>query len=101
MFSFLDAKAAKAFGTEMAHFYISRLPPDAVLKEKEKQLAAKAKQAMELMAEQITAYKKQNPLNIYKVAQMGNAFKWTLKDAGYSEAYIDKLTQWFIVSIKL
>ena len=31
------------FGTEMAHFYISRLPPDAVLKEKEKQLAAKAK----------------------------------------------------------
>lgn len=101
MFSFLDAKAAKAFGTEMAHFYISRLPPDAVLKEKEKQLAAKAKQAMELMAEQITVYKKQNPLNIYKVAQMGNTFKWTLKDAGYSEAYIDKLTQWFIVSIKL
>lgn len=101
MFSFLDAKAAKAFGTEMAHFYISRLPPDAVLKEKEKQLAAKAKQAMELIAEQITVYKKQNPLNIYKVAQMGNTFKWTLKDAGYSEAYIDKLTQWFIVSIKL
>ena len=101
MFSFLDAKAAKAFGTEMAHFYISRLPPDAVLKEKEKQLAAKAKQAMELIAEQITVYKKQNPLNIYKVAQMGNAFKWTLKDAGYSETYIDKLTQWFIVSIKL
>lgn len=101
MFSFLDAKAAKAFGTEMAHFYISRVPPDAVLKEKDKQLATKAKQAMEKMSDQITAFKKQNTLNIYKVAQMGNAFKWTLKDAGYSESYIDKVTQWFIVSVKL
>lgn len=101
MLSFLDAKAAKAFGTEMAHFYISRIPPDALLKEKEKQLASKAKLAMENMADQITLFKKQNALNIYKVAQMGNAFKWTLKDAGYTETYIDKLTQWFIVSIKL
>nr|WP_295774130.1 hypothetical protein [Rhodoferax sp.] len=101
MFSFLDTKAAKVFGTEMAHFYITRVPPEALLKEKEKQLASKAKQAMEKMADQITVFKKQNPLNIYKVAQMGNAFKWTLKDAGYAETYIDKLTQWFIVSVKL
>lgn len=101
MLPFLDAKAAKAFGTEMAHFYISRLPPESLLKEKEKQLAAKAKQTMETMAEQITAFKKTNTLNIYKVAQMGNAFKWTLKDAGYSDDYVDKVTQWFIVSIKL
>ena len=101
MLSFLDAKDAKAFGTEMAHFYITRVPPNAVMKEKEKQLANKAKQAMESMANRITAFKKQNALNIYKVAQMGNAFKWTLKDAGYSESYVDKLTQWFIVSVKL
>ena len=85
----------------MAHFYITRIPPDAVLKEKGKQIAVKAKQAMEQMADQITLFKKQNTLNIYKVAQMGNAFKWTLKDAGYAESYVDKLTQWFIVSVKL
>lgn len=101
MFSLFDAKAAKAFGTEMAHFYVSRLPPEALLKEKDKQTAAKAKQAMEKMAEQITAFKKTNTLNIYKVAQMGNAFKWTMKDAGYSDDYVDKVTQWFIVSVKL
>lgn len=101
MLPFLDAKAAKAFGTDMAHYYIARLPPDAVLKDKEKEVAIKAKQTMAKMGEQITAFKKTNSLNIYKVAQMGNAFKWTLKDAGYSDAYIDKLTQWFIVSIKL
>ena len=101
MLSFLDAKDAKAFGTEMAYFYVTRVPPNAVMKEKEKQLASKAKQAMESMADRITAFKEQNTLNIYKVAQMGNAFKWTLKDAGYAETYVDKLTQWFIVSVKL
>ena len=99
MFSFLDAKAAKAFGTEMAGFFIKHMPPDAVLKEK--QFASKSKHVIEKMSLHIAAYKRESTLNIYKIAQMGNAFKWALKDAGYADDYIDKLTQWFIVSIKL
>lgn len=98
MFSFLDAKAAKAFGTEMAGFYIERMPLNAALKDK--QFATKSRHVMEKMGIQISAYAKQNRLNTYKVAQMGNAFKWTLLDAGYAQDYVDKLTQWFIVSIK-
>lgn len=99
MFSFLDAKAAKAFGTEMACTYIERMPPHAT--SSEKQFASKSKHAIEKMSVQIAAYKQQNKLNLYKVAQMANAFKWTLKDAGYTEDFIDKLTQWFVVRVKL
>lgn len=99
LFSFLDASAAKAFGTEMARSYIERMPPNVALTEK--QFTSKSKHTIEKMSVQIAAHKKQNKLNVYKVAQMANAFKWTLKDAGYADDYINKLTQWFVVRVKL
>lgn len=98
MFSFLDAKAAKAFGVDIARFYIERMPLNAALKDK--QFATKSKHVMDKMGIQIDAFKIQNSLNTYKIAQMGNAFKWTLLDAGYTQEYVDKLTQWVIVSAK-
>lgn len=98
LFSFLDATAAKAFGAEMANFYMERMPLNAALKDK--QFATKAKSVMEKMGVQISAHAKQNRLNTYKIAQMCNAFKWALLDAGYAQDYVDKLTQWFVVSIK-
>jgi hypothetical protein len=38
---------------------------------------------------------------MYKTAQMGNAFKWALKDAGYDDAYVDRLTEWLVINIKI
>lgn len=98
MFTFLDATAAKLFGVEMAHFYMERMPVGIVLKEK--QFASKSQQIIEKMVEQINAHKERNKLNTYKIAQMGNAFKWELKDAGYNDDYVNKLTQWFVVRVK-
>ena len=98
MFSFLDAKAAKEFGAAMARFYIGSIPLNADLKEK--QFTRKSQQVIEKISVQITAHKKSNKLNIYKIAQMGNAFKWELKDAGYEKDFIDKITQWFVTRVK-
>jgi hypothetical protein len=98
VFSFLDADSAKSFGAEMARFYIERMPLNTALKDK--QFAAKSLKLLEQIEVQIRSYKRDNKLNLYKVAQMGNAFKWSLKDAGYDDGYVDKLTQWFIVAVK-
>lgn len=98
MFSWFDAKAAKEFGTTMAQFFIERMPLSAGMTEK--QFSIKAKFVLENMNSQVLAFKQQNKLNTYKTAQMGNTFKWTLKDAGYNEAYIDQLTTWFIAKFQ-
>jgi hypothetical protein len=98
LFSFLDARAAKAFGSEMACFYMERMPLNATLKDK--QFASKSRYVIDKMGAQIAVHKEVNTLNFYKIAQMSNAFKWTLKDAGYADDYVDRLTHWFIVSIK-
>lgn len=98
MFSFLDAGPAKKFGAEMAQFYMERMPLNTALKDK--QFAVKSLKIIEKMDSLIQEYKSHNHLNVYKAAQMGNAFKWALKDAGYDDGYVDKLTQWFVIAVK-
>jgi hypothetical protein len=48
------------------------------------------------MSIQIEEFKKNNNLNIYKRAQLSNAFKWKLKEAGYASEYINELTMWLV-----
>jgi hypothetical protein len=98
VFSFISAASAKEFGAGLAHFYIERMPLNLVLKDK--QFAVKSLKVLEQMELQVKAYRQKNKPNFYQVAQMGNAFKWALKDAGYDDAYIDKLTQWLVVAVK-
>ncbi len=98
MFSWFDAGTAKEFGSVMARFYIERMPIKSGLNEK--QFASKSKQVLEKMERQLKNFKQQNRLNTYKIAQMGNTFKWGLKDAGYDDAYVDQLTKWLVAAIK-
>ena len=44
------------------------------------------------MFEEVAEFKAAHKLNIYKKAQLGNAFKWTLKEAGYQASDVDALT---------
>ncbi|ROZ79143.1 hypothetical protein [Ramlibacter sp. WS9] len=98
MFSFFDASSAKEFGASLARYYMERMPLNVALKEK--QFAVKSLKVMDQMDLQVKNYRQKNKLNFYKTAQMGNAFKWALKDAGYDDSYIDKLTQWLVVAVK-
>jgi hypothetical protein len=98
VFSFFDATSAKQFGGELAHYYMERMPLEADLKQKT--FALKSLKTLDQMELRVKAYKQKNKLNFYQIAQMGNAFKWALKDAGYSDAYNDKLTQWLVIAVK-
>lgn len=97
VFSMLDAAAAKEFGAGLAQFYIERIPVDA--KVNDKKFAAKSKEVFDKMALQVARFKETNQLNTYKKAQLGNAFKWTLRDASYDSAYIDRLTEWLVARL--
>ena len=98
MLSFFDASSAKDFGAGLARFYMEKMPLNLALKEK--QFAVKSLKVIDQMDLQVKTYRQKNKLNFYKTAQMGNAFKWALKDAGYDDAYVDKLTQWLVVAVK-
>jgi hypothetical protein len=92
------APEAKAFGTALARFYVERVPLEAQMNEKK--FAAKTQEVLGKMARQVRDFKVKNKMGIYKKAQVGNAFKWTLKDAGYNEQYVEKLTLWLMTTFE-
>ena len=89
-FDWFRASAAKQFGTALANFYIARLPLD--MDKTDKKFENKREFVAKKMLEQVSDFKLENRLNLYKKAQLGNAFKWTLKDAGYPEDEISRVT---------
>lgn len=89
--SWFDASEAKEFGTSLAHFYIERIPLDTA-GGKNKSITKK-QEVMDKIFQQMVRFKLEHKLNIYKKAQLGNAFKWALKDAGYDPVFVDQLTK--------
>jgi len=97
IFSWFDASEAKKFGESLARFFVDSMP--AVSQVGDKAFAQKAEKLMRQMATQVVLFKKTHKLNVYKKAQLGNAFKWVLKDANVSTEYCDKLTRWLVLQI--
>ena len=97
MFGWFDAREAKQFGASLAAFYIARMPVD--LKLSDKKFAARTESTLRSMSGKVDVFKAAHGLNGYKKAQLGNTFKWALKDAGYDTAYIDKLTDWLVTRL--
>jgi hypothetical protein len=94
--SWFDAKNAKEFGTSLAVLFIEKIPVNSQQGADDKQFARTTKKVMATMTIKITEFKKNNSLNVYKRAQLGNAFKWTLREAGYSADYTNELTLWVV-----
>lgn len=95
--SWLDAGPSIKFGESLARYFLDNVPHDPGVSEKK--FAAKTAAVLENMSRQIDKFRAQNPLNVYKKAKLGNAFKWALKDSGHDQAYIDKLTDWLVTRL--
>lgn len=94
LFKWFDAKAADQFGTELAQFFVERMPLDT--QKNEKKFATKTSDLLNKMSLRVSQFRSSNKLNFYTKAQLANNFKWTLKDAGYDARYIDDLTEWLV-----
>ena len=97
IFNWFDAREAKKFGEDLARFFLEGMPP--VNQIGDKAFAQKSTKLLGNMADQIYRFKEQHKLNTYKKAQLGNAFKWKLKDAGVAPDYTDEITKWLIQHI--
>jgi hypothetical protein len=97
MLKWLDAKDEQAFGKSMAQFYSERVPFESPFSKKK--FAAKTQETLKKLDLQIQQFKSSHALNVYKKAKLGNAFKWTLRDAGYDNEYVDELTEWLMLRV--
>jgi hypothetical protein len=93
-----DAREASEFGARLAQLLIERTP-DTAIPIGERMTSKKHVAMLHQLGQQVTRFKAEHPLNAYKKAQLGNKFKWTLKDRGYDAAYIDQLTHWLMLKL--
>ncbi len=98
LLDWFDAKEAKGFGASLATFYATQLPLD-VKKLDDKKFATRTQSAMRQVSSRVDVFKARVRLNGYKKAQLGNAFKWALRDAGYDKRYVDQLTEWLMTRL--
>ena len=97
IFSWFDAAEAKKFGIQLAQFFVQTMLPTPSYGDKA--FTQKADKVLHQMAGQVLQFKRSHPLNTYKKAQLGNAFKWALRDAEVDPDYSDKLTKWLIIQL--
>jgi hypothetical protein len=96
--SWFDAREANEFGASLADMLIQRTPADGSVG---KRMVTKKHEAMLHQLEQhVSRFRRDHKLNMYKKAQLGNKFKWTLKDKGYDAAYVDQLTNWLMFQLQ-
>lgn len=98
LIKWFDATEAKLFGEEIADTYIARVKKDQD-KKNEKFIERRQKELLMQITQKIKTFKMQHELNTYKKAQLGNAVKWKLLDAGFDKEYADDLTGWIVRQI--
>ena len=90
-----SAAEEQAFGKSLATFYIERVPFESPFSKKK--FATKTQETLKKIDTQVANFRGTHKLNVYKKAKLGNAFKWTLRDAGYDNDYVDELTEWLML----
>lgn len=98
MLAWFNAAEAKKFGTELAQLVIKELPKGERIAEKK--LDSRRQQLLKKIQTRAEAFKREHRLNIYKTAQLGNTFKWELKQAGYSTEFVDNFTGIVLTAVR-
>jgi len=97
MLGWFNAKRAEEFGISLAKTFIEKMPADRQISDTK--FAAKTEYLLTKMSAQISDFKQVEKLNVYKTAKLGNAFKWTLKDANVDDALSAKLMEWLVANL--
>jgi hypothetical protein len=95
--SWFDATEANMFGVRLAEALIERTPADGTVGKR--RVTKKHEAMLHHLDQQVAHFKATHKLNVYKKAQLGNKFKWTLKDRGYDVDYVNQLTSWLMLKL--
>ena len=97
MLNWFNATLAKEFGAMLAGLFVKGMPDDRHFGDKAFEM--KTNKLLKQMAVQVAQFKVDHRLNGYKKAQLGNAFRWGLVDAGVPADYANKLTKWLMLQL--
>jgi hypothetical protein len=96
-FGLFDAREASDFGERLAKLLIERTPEEGSIGKR--RLTKKHEAMLHQLEQQVTKFKAEHKLNVYRKAKLGNRFKWVLREKGYDAEYVDQLTNWLMFKL--
>jgi hypothetical protein len=94
----LRRKEIDAFATALAQDLCRRFPPKSEArtdKGARRQLAS----ITDKLYAQAVVFRQTNRLGMYGKAKLGNTFRWTLKELGYSDRFIEEVTHALVLHL--
>jgi hypothetical protein len=94
----VDTKEVETFAVALAEDLGRRFPP---VSEKRTDKGAKHQLAVILdgLGSRAVRFRDEKQLGLYKKAKLGNAFRWKLKELGYSDNFIESATSSIITRV--
>ena len=80
---------------------VKRFPPGGLDDMPAAKAAKRLKGVHNAAFNRVDTFARSQRLNLYKKAHLGNRFKWSLREAGYSDAFADALSSEFITLVTL
>lgn len=90
-------KALDAFAKMLAQDVAKRYPPALENSPQKKISPNRVAKVLEDIYAKASDYRQQHRLGVYGKARLGNTFRWELKEAGYSEQFVEVATEGLVV----
>jgi hypothetical protein len=98
MFGMFDTRKVDDFAKSLAQDFSRRFPPSS-----EARTDKAASSQLSVVSEGVYAralrFHQENRLGLYRKAKLGNTFRWQLKEMGYSDGFIEKVTKGLVVRL--
>lgn len=92
-----DAAQASAFGEELARYCDSELRAIAAASAGKRE--DKRRKLLARVLQRARDFAAAHPLNTYKKAKLSNRLKWTLKDLGHEDDFVDLLVKEIVLAL--
>jgi hypothetical protein len=100
MLKWFDSQEVDKFADWLAAEIIKRYPPSG-LDTDSKKAAQRLQKVHDSLFVRVEAFARENTLNIYKRARLGNRVKWAMRDAGYPLPFSESFTHEVVTVISV
>ena len=100
MLKWFDATEVDTFADWLSAEIIKRYPPTGMDTDPGK-ASKRLQKVHESLFLRVEAFAKENKLNIYKRARLGNRVKWAMRDAGYPLRFSEEFTHEVVTVISI
>ncbi|HKB83271.1 MAG TPA: hypothetical protein VKD04_08710 [Burkholderiales bacterium] len=100
MLKWFDSREVDKFADWLSAEIIRRYPPTG-LDTDSKKAAQRLQKVHDSLLMRVEAFARENALNIYKRARLGNRVKWAMRDAGYPLQFSEAFTHEIVTVISV